>query len=28
VLAIMAVILNEAMRRLEARFGRWRRAQS
>jgi len=27
VLAIMAVILNETVRRLEARFGRWRRAQ-
>jgi NitT/TauT family transport system permease protein len=27
VLAIMAVVLNEAVRRLEARFGRWRRAQ-
>jgi len=27
VLAIMAVVLNEAVRRLEAHFGRWRRAQ-
>jgi len=27
VLAIMAVVLNEAVRRLEVRFGRWRRAQ-